>query len=121
MFPLRSFLADGIPVAGSSDSPVSAYQPLLAIQSAATRQTMDGQVAGPEERITPAEALPLYTINGARAAGEADRRGSVTVGKLADLIVLGADPTQTPVDEIGQIPVELTMVGGDVVHSLAGV
>ena len=78
-------------------------------------------MAGPDERIAPAVALALYTINGARAAGLADRLGSIVVGKLADLIVLGADPTRVPVEEIGQIPVELTMVGGGVVHSLAGV
>ena len=70
MFPLRSFLAEGIPVAGSSDAPVSPHEPLLAIQSAVTRQTADGRVAGPEERIDVADALRLYTVNGARAAGE---------------------------------------------------
>ena len=120
MFPLRSFLDEGILVAGSSDSPVSDHRPLLAIQSAATRQTMDGQVAGPDERIEPREALPLYTINGARAMGQERERGSLEVGKLADLIVLGADPSQVSVEEIASIPLELTMVGGQVVHTLAG-
>jgi predicted amidohydrolase YtcJ len=117
MFPLRSFLAAGIPVAGSSDSPVSAHEPLRAIQIAATRQTMDGQVAAPEERIEVADALRLYTLHGARAMGEDGRRGSVEAGKLADLIVLGADPTRTPIGEIAQIPIELTMVGGEVAFS----
>jgi len=121
MFPLRSFLDQGIPVAGSSDAAVSRHEPLLAIQSAATRATMDGQIAGPDERISPVEALPLYTINGARAMGEVAHRGSIEPGKLADFVLLGADPTSVPVEAIGQIPVELTMVGGEVVHSLAGV
>ena len=117
MFPLRSFLDAGVPVAGSSDAPVSAHQPLWAVQASASRATMDGQICGPDERITVAEALGLYTINGARAMGEAERRGSLVPGKLADLIVLGADPTRLPLEEVGQIPVELTMVGGEVVHN----
>lgn len=120
MFPLRSFLDAGIQVAGSSDAPVSAHEPLRAVQSAATRQTMDGQVAGPEERIDVVDALRMYTLSGAEASGEGRSRGSLEVTKRADLIVLGDDPTRVAVGEIAAIPVELTMVGGEVVYSAAG-
>jgi predicted amidohydrolase YtcJ len=120
MFPIRSFLADGIDVAGSSDAPVSAHEPLRAIQSAMTRQTMDGQVAGPHERVDLMDALRMYTINGARATGEDAERGSLEPGKLADLVVLGGDLAATPVEEVGALPVDLTIVGGEVVYSAAG-
>ncbi len=121
MFPLNSFLADGIPVAGSSDAPVSAFDPLLGIYGAMTRRTDSGQVAGPEERIGVMDALRLYTVNGARAMGALDRRGTIEPGKLADLVVLSGDPTRVPVDELRSMSTELTMTGGQVAFATSQV
>ena len=62
------------------------------------------------------EALRIYTINGAYAGFEEDIKGSIQVGKLADLVVLGADPTKVDPGTIKAIPVERTVVGGVSVH-----
>jgi predicted amidohydrolase YtcJ len=112
MFAHRSFLDLGVAVAGSSDYPCGPFEPLLAIQSCVTRRGGDGASIGPSQRISPLEALALYTTGGAFASGEQDRKGKLAPGYLADFVVLGADPTETPHDEIAAIPVQATYVGG---------
>ena len=72
---------------------------------------------GPSQRITPLEALALYTTGGAYASGEQGRKGRLMPGYLADFVVLGADPTTAPHDEIAAIPVRATYVGGQRVWS----
>ena len=62
------------------------------------------------------EALRIYTINGAYASFEEDVKGSVEVGKLADLVALAEDPTAVEAEAIIDIPVQMTMVGGEIVH-----
>jgi predicted amidohydrolase YtcJ len=62
------------------------------------------------------EALKIYTINGAYASFEENTKGSIEPGKLADLVVLGADPTQIDPETIKDIPVEMTIVGGKTVY-----
>jgi len=69
------------------------------------------------ERADPLAALQLFTINDARLAFEEDEKGSLTPGKLADLVVLGSNPLRTDPGEIKDIPVEMTVVGGRVAHS----
>lgn len=72
---------------------------------------------GPEdERFTPSEALRMYTINGAHSYHAEDQIGSIVPGKAADMVVLSADPTAVPVDDIGAIRVERTIVGGETVY-----
>jgi predicted amidohydrolase YtcJ len=114
MFAHRSFLDYGIGVSGASDSPCGPYQPLLAIQSCVTRKSAAGEVLGAKQRITVDEALYLYTMASAYAAFEENLKGSITPGKLADLVVLGEDPRRVNPDEIKDIPVEMTMVGGEI-------
>jgi predicted amidohydrolase YtcJ len=78
-----------------------------------------GQLAGhPEEarHLSPYEALVLYTRNAAWAAFEERDKGTLAVGKLADLVVLGDNPLTAPASEIAGIPVELTLVGGHIRH-----
>lgn len=115
-YPLKSLLDAGIPVAGSSDSPVSSYQPLLGIQAAVTELTSAGESFAPAEALTVEQALAIYTRNAAHAAFDEDRKGTVTVGKYADFAVLGADPRTVPPQEIAAIPVVATMRGGEFVH-----
>jgi predicted amidohydrolase YtcJ len=62
------------------------------------------------------EALKIYTINGAYASFEENTKGSIEPGKLADLVVLGADPTKVDPETIKDIPVEMTIVGGKAVY-----
>ena len=112
MFAHRSFRERGIPVLGSSDYPCGPYQPLLALQSCVTRLGYDGVAVGEEQRISPREALSLYTVAPAEASGEGHRKGRLLPGYLADFVVLGDDPLTVPRDQIGSIPVLETYVGG---------
>jgi predicted amidohydrolase YtcJ len=115
-YPLRSLLDAGIPVAGSSDSPVSSYQPLVGIKAAVGELTMSGNPFAPAEALTVDEALAIYTRNAAHAAFDEDRKGTITPGKYADLVVLGRDPHDEPVATLDQIPIVATIQGGAVVH-----
>src|SRR5262245_66471844 len=116
MFPVKSLIAGGVPVAGSSDAPVTHYAPLFGIEQALTRQTMDGDVCGPDERVDLRAAIRMHTINGASASFEEDLKGSLEPGKLADLVVLADDLACVPVTELRDLPVALTMVGGEIVY-----
>lgn len=112
----RSALDLGIPVAGNSDWPVSAADPLLRIQSLVTRRSAEGRVYGPEQRITPEEAIRVFTLGGAFASFEEREKGSIEPGKWADFAVLSADPTTAAPGRIGEIEVELTAIAGEIVH-----
>jgi hypothetical protein len=112
MFAMRSFLDHGIPATGSSDYIPGPFEPLMGIQSCVTRRGKDGKVWGPSQRITVEEAIRCYTRNGAYASFDESRKGSIEAGKLADLVVLGRDPSKVDPDAIMSIPVEGTMVGG---------
>jgi predicted amidohydrolase YtcJ len=87
---------------------------------ATTRRTRTGRDIGPGERLTAREALRLYTINGARASFEEGLKGSIEVGKLADLVVLGANPLTVDSWQIKDVPVEKTILGGEIVHDVEG-
>jgi predicted amidohydrolase YtcJ len=112
LYRVRSLLDRGVSVAGSSDAPVIPPQPLQGIQAAVTRQTPDGQIIGPQERVAVDTALGLFTQGAARACCLDAEVGSLTPGKRADLVVLEVDPRQVPAAEIQQIPVRMTFVDG---------
>ncbi len=116
MFAQRSFIDYGINSTGAADYPCSPLPPLMGIQSCVTREDYNGQVWGPEQRITVDEALKLYTINGAYASFEEDVKGSIEPGKLADLVILGEDPRVVDPRSIIDIPVKRTIVGGETVY-----
>jgi len=108
----RAFLDHGIPLVGSSDRPVAEGSPLRAIQFMVERASESGQVIGPDEAITVDEALRAYTVAGALACHWEDSLGSLTPGKLADLVVLGDDPRSADPSRIGDIEVVATYVDG---------
>ncbi|WP_417450444.1 amidohydrolase [Kordiimonas sp.] len=112
MFALRSFLDAGIKVTQSSDYPPGPYEPMMALQSSVTRTDMKGSLWGPKQRITVEEAIKIGTIHGAYASYEEKIKGSLEVGKLADIVVLDEDPTKADPFSLVDIPVERTMVGG---------
>jgi hypothetical protein len=116
MFAQRSFLDYGIISTGASDYVPGPYEPLMGIQSCVTRTDSSGKVWGPSQKISVEEALRIYTLHGAYAGYEEQIKGSITVGKLADLVVLGADPLTVDPHTIKDILVEKTMVGGKVVY-----
>lgn len=107
----------GARLAGGSDFPVESENPLLGFYAAVTRQDLSGNPPDgwrPEEKLTRAEALALFTSDAAYAAFEEDRRGRIAPGFEADLTVFGSDPMGVPEKEIPSIPVVLTLVGGRV-------
>lgn len=116
MFAQRSFLDHGIIATGATDYPPGPFEPLLGIQSCVTRVDSDGRLWGASQKISVEEALKIYTVNGAYASFEEDVKGSIEVGKLADLVVLGADPTQVDPMTIKDIQVERTIVGGVTIY-----
>jgi predicted amidohydrolase YtcJ len=85
---------------------------MMGMQSAVTRTDSTGKVWGASQRITVEEAIRVSTLHGAYASFEEGLKGSLEPGKLADLVVLGADPRTADPGMLVDIPVERTMVGG---------
>jgi predicted amidohydrolase YtcJ len=112
----RSALEMGIVVAGNSDSPVSAAEPLLRIQSMVTRKTAEGKVYGPEQKVSAEDAIRIWTMGSAYASFEEDIKGSIETGKLADFVILSRNPMQVAPDSIKDIKVERTFIGGKLVY-----
>ncbi|MDO8491897.1 MAG: amidohydrolase family protein, partial [Dehalococcoidia bacterium] len=115
LYRIGSWLRAGLLVAGSSDAPVVPPDPLPGIYAATTRRAENGQVVLGEEAVTAAEALAMYTTGAAYAGFDEKDRGSIRPGKLADLVLLSADPTAVPAEQIRQIEVERTIIGGIIV------
>ena len=115
LYRVRSFLEAGSVVCGSSDTPVVPNDPLVGMYAAVTRRTAAGQVIVPEERISPRQALALYTSAAAFASFDDAVKGTITPGKLADLVLLSDDPAAVEAEAISEIRVLMTMVGGKVV------
>jgi hypothetical protein len=111
MFALRSFIDAGIRPTQASDYPPGEFIPMMALQSEVTRTDIRGNVWGPKQKITVEEATRVGTINGAYASYEENIKGSIEVGKLADLVVLGRDPLKENPSTLVTIPVERTMAG----------
>ena len=116
MFAHRSFIDSGIRVPGASDYGPGPFEPLMALQSMVTRKDFSGNVWGPRQRITLDEALMVATINGAYASHEENTKGSITAGKLADFTMLARDPHDVNPDEIKNIKILRTVVGGKSVY-----
>ena len=115
LYRIKTPMEKGLIVAGSSDAPVVPANPLVGIYAAVTRRVESGQVLLLEERITVEQALKLYTANAAYASFEEKIKGSLSPGKLADIVILSDDPTRIPPEKIKDIKVEMTIIGGKVV------
>jgi predicted amidohydrolase YtcJ len=115
MFAHKSFLDAGIPVPGASDYEPGPFEPLMAIQSMVTRKDYKGRVWGASQKVTVDQALTIATINGAYASYEENIKGSIAAGKLADFVVLEKDPHDVAPDEIVNIKVNRTVIGGKTV------
>ncbi len=112
MFAVKSFVDAGIRVTQASDYPPGPFEPMMALQSEVTRTDSHGTLWGPRQRVTVGEALRVGTINGAYASFEENTKGSISAGKLADLVVLARDPLRVDPMSLINIPIERTMVGG---------
>jgi predicted amidohydrolase YtcJ len=117
MFAHKSFLNAGIIPAAASDHPVGLHSALLGVQCMVTRKTPNGEVIGRGERISLNEAFKVYTTYAAYASGEEKIKGSLTPGRLADMVVLAKDPWKTDPDEIGDIGVALTILNGKIIYN----
>jgi predicted amidohydrolase YtcJ len=119
-YAFRSLLDAEARVAFGSDWSVAPLSPILGIDAAVNRRTLDGKHPGgwfPEQKISVAQAVQAYTLTSAYAAFQEKDRGSLEVGKLADLVVLSRDilaPAER--DHIAGTEVVLTVVGGKVVY-----
>ena len=117
-YAFNSLLQSGASVAFGSDWFVAPPIPLLAIDAAVTRRTLDGlNPEGwiPAEKVTVEQALRAHTIEAARAGFQDKRIGSLERGKLADFVVTDRDLTRVPATEIADVRVLMTVIGGRVV------
>jgi predicted amidohydrolase YtcJ len=110
--PARSALERGMRVTIHTDAPVVPMTPMLLMWSAVNRETTSGETLGPEQCLTPQQALRAMTIDAAWQLHLDDSRGSIEVGKLADFAVLDANPLADP-SAIRDIKVLSTYVGGE--------
>jgi predicted amidohydrolase YtcJ len=123
-YAFRSFIDAGVKLCFGSDWTVAPLSPLLGIYAAVTRRTTDGANPGgwfPEQRISVEEAIQAYTVNNAYAAFEEKEKGSVTVGKLGDLVVLSDDILTIDPAKIESVKVDMTIVGGKIVYERTGI
>jgi len=117
--PHRAWIDNGIMVAAGTDSPVTPYLPFPSLWAAIARRTeVRGTQMGTEQRVTREEAIRMYTINGAYLSFEEDVKGSIEVGKLADMIVIDRDILECPEDEIRDTRVLRTFLGGETVYEV---
>lgn len=112
--PARSAIKHGVRIAFHSDASVTEADPLKTVWIAATRKTLSGKVLGEDETISVYEALRAVTLDAAYLLFQDDVKGSIEVGKLADFVALSADPLTVPVNEIPNIQIKATVLGGRV-------
>ncbi len=110
----RDILDAGVMIANGTDVPVEHISPIASFFSSVSRRMNNGEVLSGEHRMTREEALESYTINNAYAAFEEHLKGSLTPGKLADIVVLSQDILTIPEDDIPATEVVYTIVGGEV-------
>lgn len=110
-YAFKSLLRNGVPMAASSDAPVEPLNPLWGIWAAATNKRC------PDERLSVEEALQAYTTGASYFSFEEDAKGSIEVGKYADLTVLSHNPLKVKPEKIRDIRVEMTIVDGKIIYS----
>jgi predicted amidohydrolase YtcJ len=117
-YAFRTFLDRGVHLAFGTDWDVAPLNPLLGVYAAVTRATLDGKNPGgwfPEQRLTVAESVEAYTLGSAYAEFQEKEKGSITPGKLADMVVLSDDLFSIDPAKIRDVKVLKTIVGGKVV------
>ncbi len=116
----QSLLRSGAVVLNGTDTPVEDANPIPGFYCSVTRKLKDGSEFFPAQVMSRAEALRSYTLSNAYAAFEEGRKGSLTAGKLADIVVLDRDIMAVPPDSIPGTKVLYTIVGGRVVYEAGG-
>ena len=113
----QRLMQSGAVVMNGTDAPVEDLSPIANYYSTVSRRPAGQEVFFPDQRMSRMEALRSYTINAAYGAFEEDLKGSLEVGKLADITVLSQDILTIDEDMILATEIEFTIVGGEVVHS----
>jgi predicted amidohydrolase YtcJ len=119
-FIYRTLLDQGFQPPGNSDSLGSmpeSMNPFFSMWTMVTRKTRSGELLAPEQAITPGEAIRIYTMFGAHSGFDEKKKGSIEVGKLADLIVVSDDPLTVQPDKLKDIKVVTTIIDGKIVNS----
>jgi len=119
IMPMASYLRAGVPLVGSSDSPIADFNPWVGIYGAVARRTVSGRELDADERIDTGAALRSYTATAAWALGVERWRGALSPGKQADLVQLARDPLTAAPEELRDMQVLRTMVGGEWVYQQA--
>jgi len=115
LYPIKALQDTGLCLAAASDSPVVNNNPIMGIYGGVNRLTAKGNKMSPEQAVNAIDILKMYTINAAYASHEENLKGSITPGKLADMVALSGDPTRVPPGQIKDIKVEMTIIGGEIV------
>lgn len=111
-------LKSGAIIPGGSDAPVERGEPMIEFYAAVARKSLEGKSKEgwhPEQAVSREQALKMFTIWPAFAAFEEKDKGTIEVGKLADLTVLSADIMNIPAPEILKTRCEMTVIGGEIV------
>jgi predicted amidohydrolase YtcJ len=116
----RDLVNAGVMIANGTDVPVEDIDPIASFYSTVSRRTTDGSVFYPDQRLTREEALRTYTLNNAFASFEEGSKGSISVGKLADIVVLSQDILTIPEEQIPAARVDFTILGGRVRYERNG-
>lgn len=115
--PLKAAVDHRITFTLHNDTPVTPISPLMDVFSAVTRLTLSGKVLGPDQRVDVMTALRAITIDAAKMYFMEDKVGSLETGKFADMVILYEDPTKVPVEQIKDITIAETIVGGKSVYT----
>jgi predicted amidohydrolase YtcJ len=116
-YPGKSYLENGVIAGAGSDVPVTPITPWWGLWASVVRKELTtGEILAPEERLTIREALTLYTRNGAYIGFEEKQKGSLEPGKLADFIIIDRDVLTIPSDQLKDVQVLKTFVGGELCY-----
>ena len=118
--PMKSALAAGLHPTNHTDAFVVPIDQMMTVWTAVNRKLRSGGVLGPDERITPYQALQAITTSAAYQYREENSKGSIEVGKRADLVILDADPNKVEPDAIRDIKVVETIKDGKIVYTAGG-
>jgi predicted amidohydrolase YtcJ len=114
--PMRDAIDKGLHPTNHTDFVVAPLDQMFMVWSAVNRVSRNGEVIGPDQRISPLESLKAITIDAARQYGEEASKGSLAAGKLADLVILSANPLKVPADSIKDIQVLETLKEGQTIY-----
>lgn len=116
MWPHRTLIDRGIPSPGHSDALICTPNPWYGIYGMVNRKTSSGDTLHAPEGVDPVEAIRAYSVDGAYAAWEEDIKGSIAVGKLADLVVVDKDPLTIDPSDLKNIKTLMTVIDGKIVY-----